>query len=155
MTTSPPMTQLPTNLVLSPGKDVEPSSLNQSIIPEQSFAQGCYCGLEMSQTIPYEVLAIDDLIDTNFTPQGMPGYLNRDVKIGDRILSIDGHAVGEHVSLDEIHSMLRGRLHTTIEIRLASRSDPSDQFTIAVLRHRFHEFDGMRPEEKAFKAQRC
>ena len=109
----------------------------------------------MSQTIPYEVLAIDDLIDTNFTPQGMPGYLNRDVKIGDRILSIDGHAVGEHVSLDEIHSMLRGRFHTTIEIRLVSRSDPSDQFTIAVLRHRFHEFDGMRPEEKAFKAQRC
>ena len=58
---------------------------------EKAFkAHRCYCGLEMSQTIPYEVLAIDDLIDTNFTPQGMPGYLNRDVKIGDRILSIDG-----------------------------------------------------------------
>ena len=105
--------------------------------------QRCYCGLEISQTIPYEVLDIDDLVDVNFVKQGMPGYLNREVMVGDRLLSIDGRSV-EHISLDELHGMLRGTLHSTVEISLVSGNDSRHSFTINVLRHRFHEFDDRR-----------
>jgi hypothetical protein len=102
--------------------------------------QSCYCGLEVSDHAPYRVLAIDDLTDPYFVVQGMPGYSNPTVVPGDCMVSIAGKSV-EHISLQELHGMLRGHLHSTVDIVLARHDNPSDLYRITVLRHRYHEFD--------------
>jgi len=122
--------------------------LPRSTAPEVSQPdRNCYCGLEVSDHAPYRVLAIDDLTDPYFVVQGMPGYSNPTVMPGDRIVSIAGKSV-EHISLQELHGLLRGHLHSTVDIVLARHDNPSDLYRITVLRHRFHEFDLPRSTEQ-------
>lgn len=91
------------------------------------------CGLEVSDHAPYRVLAIDDLTDPYFSLQGMSKYSNPAVMPGDQVISIAGKSV-EHHSLQELHGLLRGHLHSTVKIVLARQHDISIKYKITVLR---------------------
>ena len=108
---------------------------------------GHYAGLEVTTQPPHRVVAVDDLVDVNFVPQGQHGYTNPEVRPGDYILSVDGQAA-ENASLQQLHAVLRGTEHSPVEIRLRRCQNQHTtcagaEYTIVVLRHQYHEFDMM------------
>ena len=57
-------------------------------------------------------------------------------------MQVDSHPA-EHISVEDLRVLLRGRLYSVCELLLA-RQGPGQQekvFTVRVLRHRYHEFD--------------
>ena len=66
--------------------------------------EACFAGLEVTQQPPHAVVAVDDLVDPNFVPQGKPGYSNPVVRVGDRILAVSGRPA-EHVPVQEFHGI--------------------------------------------------
>ena len=82
-----------------------------------------------------------DLYDENFVKQGTPGYMNDSIVPGDSILEVDG-VPAEHVPVDKLHDLLRGAMHTCVNIVLA-RQLTFDQYRVRVLRHRKKEFDAL------------
>ena len=98
-----------------------------------------YLGIEVTKTLPHAVLAVRDLLDCNSVPQGAAGYSNEEVKPGDRFIAINGRAA-EKVSIEMLHDMLRGPLHSEVELTLA-RGNNGQPFTVRVMRHGFHEYD--------------
>ncbi|MGB1597128.1 MAG: hypothetical protein ACPIOQ_30490, partial [Promethearchaeia archaeon] len=64
---------------------------------------GHYAGLEVTTQPPHRVVAVDDLVDVNFVPQGQHRYTNPEVRPGDYILSVDGQAA-ENASLQQLHA---------------------------------------------------
>jgi hypothetical protein len=79
--------------------------------------EACFAGLEVTQQPPHAVVAVDDLVDPNFVPQGKPGYSNPVVRVGDRILAVSGRPA-EHVPVQQLHGIshpcltTRARTHT-------------------------------------------
>jgi len=55
-------------------------------------------------------------------------------------LQVDGRDA-EHVTLDTLHSMLKGPLHSTVLLSLA-RADTGEPYVVEALRHGKHSFDG-------------
>ena len=55
----------------------------------------------------FACLQIDDLMDLSMVMQGMPGYANEVVNVGDLIVAVDGQPA-QGVSLDTLHQMLKG-----------------------------------------------
>jgi len=96
-------------------------------------AKGSFCGLEVTKEPPNSVILVDDVLDVNGMRQGEPGYSNPEITPGDRILTIDGRAA-EHVSTNELHSFLRGSLHSVVEIGLA-HPVTSETYTVHLSRH--------------------
>jgi hypothetical protein len=66
--------------------------------------EACFAGLEVTRQPPHAVVAVDDLVDPNFVPQGKPGYSNPVVRVGDRILAVSGRPA-EHVPVQELHGI--------------------------------------------------
>ena len=64
-----------------------------------------YAGLTVSEGPPCCVRSVGDLIDPNFRRQGETGYLNFDVKSGDRILAVDGQST-HHLCASELQGEL-------------------------------------------------
>ena len=109
-----------------------------------------YLGIEVTKTLPHAVLAVRDLLDRNSVRQGAAGYSNEEVKPGDRFIAIDGRAA-EKVSIEMLHDMLRGPLHSEVELTLA-RGSNHQPFTVRVMRHGFHEYDSSATASLAVSA---
>jgi hypothetical protein len=91
---------------------------NAAVLPERPSrphaarawkAQGHYAGLEVTPEPPHRVVEVDDLVDEHFVSQGASGYSNPAVRVGDRILAVDG-LPAEHVSVQKLHGKLRARV---------------------------------------------
>ena len=100
---------------------------------------GQVVGLRVTTEPPHRVVAIDDLRDVNFVPQGEKGYANIEIKPGDKILSVDGHSA-EHVTVQELHNLLDGEHNSAVEINLMCPATRKE-YSVRVLRHFQHEFD--------------
>ena len=50
--------------------------------------EGVHVGLEVTMEPPHAVVSVLDLVDPNFTKQGVEGYTNETVMPGDRILEV-------------------------------------------------------------------
>jgi hypothetical protein len=98
-----------------------------------------FLGLKLSPDHPHAVLEVDDLVDVNSVRQGQPGYMNEGVGVGDVLLKIDDRDVS-NLSFEDLHSLLRGEIHTVVQITLRRRQTGA-VYTVRVLRHRFHEFE--------------
>lgn len=96
-----------------------------------------FLGLRLSKHSPYSVEEVDDLTDEHGLAQGSLGYSNEAVQPGDILHAIDGQDTS-HMSLADIHSLLKGHLHTTVQL-VFRRGE--DRLKVKVMRHRFHEFD--------------
>ena len=79
-------------------------SLSEITVKQCTRPEACFAGLEVTQKPPHAVVAVDDLVDPNFVPQGKPGYSNPVVRVGDRILVVSGRPA-EHVPVQEIHGI--------------------------------------------------
>ena len=99
----------------------------------QESKENGFLGIEVTKTLPHAVLAVHDLLDCNFACQGAPGYLNEEIKPGDCITSVNGMPA-LHVSVRQLHAMLRGPKHSEVELTLA-RGGSGGLFTVRVLRH--------------------
>jgi len=91
-------------------------------------------GLIIERSAPHAVIVVDNIVDSNYVRQGMPGYSNEEVLPGDRLVAVDGHrCVSE--SIEHIYSMLKGRAGTEVELSL-SRRDSFELYKVRVMRHR-------------------
>lgn len=54
----------------------------------ESPNEGVHVGLEVTMEPPHAVVSVLDLVDPNFTKQGVEGYTNETVMPGDRILEV-------------------------------------------------------------------
>jgi C-terminal processing protease CtpA/Prc len=97
-----------------------------------------FVGLVVSPDPPHAVSAVHDLVDTNGVVQGAPGYHNERVDVGDFIMFINNQDV-RRLSVDDWHELLRGELHSAVEIVL-QRKKTMAVYTVEVLRHRKHEY---------------
>ena len=104
--------------------------------------QGGFVGLQVTESPPHHVQAVDDLVDENFIRHDAPGYTNPPINVGDRILHVDGMHV-ENVSLGMLQSMLKGPMHSTVRLSFA-RADSGDRYTVLALRHGFRTFEQQR-----------
>ena len=102
--------------------------------------EGGFVGLQVTEVPPHFVKQVNDLVDRNFVRHDQPGYRNPKIVPGDRILQVDGRDA-EHVTLDTLHSMLKGPLHSTVLLSLA-RADTGEPYAVEALRHGKHSFDG-------------
>ena len=102
-------------------------------------AVGGYVGLIVSDSPPHKVVGVQDLVDVHFVRHDEAHYANPHIAPGDRIISVDGkHA--EDVSVDVLHSMLAGPLHSAVNITLA-RPHTGQKYSVVVLRHSYGAFD--------------
>ena len=84
-------------------------------------------------------IGVQDLVDVHFVRHDEAHYANSHIAPGDRIISVDGkHA--EDVSVDVLHSMLAGPLHSAVNITLA-RPHTGQKYSVVVLRHSYGAFD--------------
>jgi hypothetical protein len=97
-----------------------------------------FIGLQVTETPPHSVVAVEDLVDVNFVRQGAPGYANPVIRPHDRILQIDGVSVGS-VSVDELRMLLGGELNSPVSITLARAHGQGKHYSVTVLRHREHD----------------
>ena len=97
-----------------------------------------FVGLMVSPDLPHAVSAVHDLVDINGVVQGAPGYQNERVDAGDFIVSINNQDA-QRLSVDDLHELLRGELHSAVEIVL-QRKKTMAVYTVKVLRHRKHEY---------------
>ena len=102
--------------------------------------EGGFVGLQVTEVQPHFVKQVNDLVDRNFVRHDQPGYRNPKIVPGDRILQVDGRDA-EHVTLDTLHSMLKGPLHSTVLLSLA-RADTGEPYAVEALRHGKHSCDG-------------
>ena len=51
-------------------------------------SEGVHVGLQVTMEPPHAVVSVLDLVDPNFTKQGVEGYTNETVMPGDRILEV-------------------------------------------------------------------
>ena len=101
-------------------------------------AVGGYVGLIVSDSPPHKVVGVQDLVDVHFVRHDEAHYANLHIAPGDRIISVDGkHA--EDVSVDVLHSMLAGPLHSAVNITLA-RPHTGQKYSVVVLRHSYGAF---------------
>ena len=107
-----------------------------------------FVGLMVSTDPPHAVSAVHDLLDTNGVVQGAPGYKNERVDPGDLIMFINKQDVRQ-LSVDDLHELLRGQLHSAVEIVL-QRKKTMAVYTVEVLRHRKHEYSKPDPLQKSF-----
>ena len=82
--------------------------VSETVSPSSVTDQECFVGLEIGRRLPYDVIAVDDLVDTSFLVQGETGYQNEPVLPGDHVLFVDGYDA-HSLSPDEVHGLLRGR----------------------------------------------
>ena len=82
--------------------------VSETVSPSSVTNQECFVGLEIGRRLPYDVIAVDDLVDTSFLVQGETGYQNEPVLPGDHVLFVDGYDA-HSLSPDEVHGLLRGR----------------------------------------------
>ena len=97
-----------------------------------------FVGLMVSPDLPHAVSAVHDLVDINGVVQGAPGYQNERVDAGDFIVSINNQDA-QRLSVDDLHELLRGELHSAVEIVL-QRKRTKAVYTVKVLRHRKNEY---------------
>jgi len=102
--------------------------------------EGGFVGLQVTEVPPHFVKQVNDLVDRNFVRHDQPGYRNPKIVPGDRILQVDGRDA-EHATLDALHKMLKGPLHSTVLLSLA-RVDTGERYTVEALRHGKYSFDG-------------
>jgi membrane-associated protease RseP (regulator of RpoE activity) len=108
-----------------------------------------FVGLVVTQEPPHAVREVHDLVDTGGIVQGAPGYHNERVEVGDFIMAINGQDV-RRLPLDDLHALLRGELHSTVDIML-QRKQTMAVYGVKVQRHRPHEY----PEPPVLPAQRA
>jgi hypothetical protein len=97
-----------------------------------------YIGLQLDGS--RLVVAVKDMMDRNSRLQGEIGYSNPVVRPGDELTQIHGMPlVGK--SLDDIHTLLRGPRGSLVDLTL---SNSSGVFSVSVIRHAAHEFEGPR-----------
>ena len=102
-------------------------------------ALDAYVGLDISSRPPYVVQGVSDMMDTNHVMQGRAGYINEIVRPGDRLLQIDRHAVTSATTIQTIHQLLAGQLHTPVELHFVRHDGPGQKlFSVRVLRHLSH-----------------
>jgi hypothetical protein len=82
---------------------------------------------------------VHDLLDRDGHHHDAPGYSNPRIAPGDRILRVDDMQC-ENVSVETLHRMLSGVVHTPVKISLARISDGTS-YSVTVLRHTYHVFD--------------
>ena len=100
-----------------------------------------FCGLHVSNDKPYLVVAVGDVADVNGVLQGMPNCQNETIRPGDQIVGVDGHLV-DHAPPESLSAMLRGAMHTVVEVVLL-RPTTGSYYSVRLLRHKAHEFDGL------------
>ena len=130
------------NHEFSTSRSGHPSPIKGPITPSPTklsrLQNPAYLGLVVTTNPPHAVMEVEDLMDMNMVKQGEPGYSNEVVNPGDLILSIDGHEA-QTASLDRIHEMLRGELHSAVALDLL-RPSTNTMFTVRCCRHRNHEY---------------
>jgi len=85
----------------------------------------------------FQVVAIKDLVDTNFVQQSEPGYSNVNIMLGDQLLSIGGELC-ENANMQHVCALLSGPAGSLVEMTLA-RKQGFRLYTVRVMRHRRHE----------------
>ena len=78
-------------------------------------------------------MQVHDLLDRDGHHHDAPGYSNPRIAPGDRILRVDDMQC-ENVSVETLHRMLSGVVHTPVKIALARISDGTS-YSVTVLRH--------------------
>lgn len=102
-------------------------------------AQDAYVGLDISSRPPFVVQGVSDMMDTNHVMQGRAGYNNEIVRPGDRLMQIDRHAVTSTTTIQTVHQLLSGQLHTPVELHFMRNDGPGQKlFSVRVLRHLSH-----------------
>ena len=71
------------------------------------------------------------------------------VKTGDRILAVDGHAVAT-LKLDEIENLIRGRIGTSVVLRVESRSEKSAR-NVSITRQQIYVPSVLAKREDGFE----
>ena len=104
-----------------------------------STEEGGFIGLQVSEQPPHTIRSIDDLVDMNFVRHDQHGYSNPRIFPGDRILQVDG-INAEHIHLGALHKMLKGPLHSVVNLSLA-RADSEERYSVSAIRHGFRSFD--------------
>jgi hypothetical protein len=116
------------------------TGLPEFIVHSEKEPERAYIGLQITDRLPHAITGVDDLMDEHLVRQGEPDYANPTVHVGDLVLQVDGKP-STHVTVEEMHEMLRGQINTPVEVTLARAHHPSEKYTIRVMRHRFHQVD--------------
>ena len=89
---------------------------------------------------PFQVVAINDLMDQNRRLQGERGYSNPRVRPGDELTHISSIPLKD-CTLASLHALLRGTRGSAVELAF-TRSDgaESHSFLVQAVRHGAHEF---------------
>lgn len=109
-----------------------------------------FLGLVVTTEMPHAVARVVDLVDVNSVRQGTAGYCNEEVCVGDLIIKIDDQDVTS-VPLAKLQRLLRGELHSKVEITLSRQGKHAAAetvYSVLVLRHRYHEFGAAKEEEE-------
>ena len=96
--------------------------------PEQNpqfGGQPGFVGLEITKTVPHEVISVMVVDEANLT-QDEEGYSNYKILPGDRLLAVNGQQC-ERVDVQEIHALLKGPAGTAVELSLARRQMPAQE----------------------------
>ena len=109
-----------------------------------------FLGLVVTTEMPHAVARVVDLVDVNSVRQGTAGYCNEEVCVGDLIIKIGDQDVTS-VPLAKLQRLLRGELHSKVEITLSRQGKHATAetvYSVLVLRHRYHEFGAAKEEEE-------
>ena len=125
--------------------------------PPGTSAEAAFIGLQVTETLPHRVVAVEDLVDVNGVRQGAPDYSNPVIRKHDRILEVDGFSV-ESVSVEELRAMLAGELNTAVNITLAREEVQGGHpvtvlCSVKVLRHQAHRGNELMDRREEMRSQ--
>ena len=88
-----------------------------------------HVGLEVTKRAPFQVVAIDRLMDLEGRVQGQPGYANKRVQPGDLLLRIGGETIGD---VRQLQRLMPGPPQSVLDIDLSRggvKGDEGDKTT--------------------------
>jgi hypothetical protein len=90
-----------------------------------------HVGLEVTKRAPFQVVAIDRLMDLEGRVQGQPGYANKLVQPGDLLLRIGGETIGD---VRQLQRLMPGPPQSVLEIDLSRGGVTGDEYSIRIQR---------------------
>jgi hypothetical protein len=90
-----------------------------------------HVGLEVTKRAPFQVVAIDRLMDLEGRVQGQPGYANNRVQPGDLLLRIGGETIGD---VRQLQRLMPGPPQSVLEIDLSRGGVTGDEYSIRIQR---------------------
>ena len=89
--------------------------------------------MDISETQPFMITRVGKIRDARGIPEGVLGYVNKIVSIGDIVHSIDGLVLDTHA--EDAHHLLRGESQSIVKLVLIRKGNGSEhQFQVALLR---------------------